>query len=310
MNIFLFIDMNEKQKSRIREVAAGDTVYVSADYHDDAARESAFADCEVVLGNVPENWLDKTHRLRWMQLESIGFNAYRHCKDLLMQKRIMLTNLPGFFDDAVAQSSLAGILAHYRGIAQLVLLKEKKEWKGEAMRKKIKIITGAHVVLFGYGGINRRLEELLAPFRCHITCFGKTWTRHSLNNALADADIIICAVPETDATVGVFDQKRLAILKDDALFVNVGRGSVVKEEALIDVLADHRIGGAVLDVTLDEPLPTNHPFWTLPNILLTQHSGGGSVDELARKIDVFAENFKRYRNRQPLHGVVDFTRGY
>ena len=111
-------------------------------------------------------------------------------------------------------------------------------------------------------------------------------------------------------SIQLFNHARLSLLKQDALFVNVGRGSVVDEHALAQALQNRRIASAVIDVTVDEPLPHDHPFWTLPNTLLTQHSGGGTKDELDRKIDLFAENLARYREQEQLFGIVDFARGY
>ena len=117
-------------------------------------------------------------------------------------------------------------------------------------------------------------------------------------------------MPETDATIGLFNAARLGLLKAGALFVNFGRGSVVDEDALAAALNSRAIGGAVIDVTLREPLPGGHPFWTAPNTILTQHTGGGTADEIDRKIDVFAENLARYRDGEPLVGIVDIERGY
>ena len=110
--------------------------------------------------------------------------------------------------------------------------------------------------------------------------------------------------------VGVFDAARLSRFKPTALFVNVGRGSVVAEDALAERLHAGRLAGAVIDVTVREPLPQDHPFWTCPNLILTQHSGGGTEDEIDRVIDVFAGNLARYREGKPLAGVVDFEKGY
>ena len=92
--------------------------------------------------------------------------------------------------------------------------------------------------------------------------------------------------------------------------MNFGRGSVVDENALIEILMQKRIRGAGIDVTMDEPLPENHGLWTCPNTIITQHTGGGTVDEIPRKIEWFSDNLKRFRNGETLQGIVDFERGY
>ncbi len=310
MEIYLSFELNKPQITRLRKLTENGHLHIRTDYDDNAEIDPAFADCEVVFGNVPAAWLEKTSKLRWVQLESVGFGEYRNLDWSVLEKQITITNLAGFFSDPVAQSTLAGILAHFRGIDQLVLLKHNKEWVGDPIREELRSLTGVDVVLFGYGSINQRLAELLTPYQCHITHFGSDWTPAQLDQALAVADIVVCTVPETNATIRVFEQARLDLLKKDALFVNVGRGSVVDEQALAVTLDNHEIGGAVIDVTLEEPLPDEHPFWTAPNMILTQHSGGGSRDELDRKIDIFAENLARYRAGKTLLSVVDFERGY
>ena len=99
-------------------------------------------------------------------------------------------------------------------------------------------------------------------------------------------------------------------MQHHAVFANFGRGTIVEEAALLSALRGGRLGGAVLDVTQEEPLPSHHPFWNCPNTILTQHSGGGSHDEIDGKIDVFLENFNRYRRGETLAGIVDMTKGY
>ncbi len=310
MEIYLSFELNDTQIARLRKLTKNGHLCLRTDYDDNAEMDPAFAECEVVFGNVPAAWLEKTSKLRWVQLESVGFGEYRKLDWPVLKEQITLTNLAGFFSDPVAQSTLAGILAHYRGMDQLALLKHNKKWVGDPIREGLRSLTGVAVVLFGYGSINRRLAELLTPYQCQITHFVSDWKPAQLDQALVLADIVVCAVPETNATSGLFDQARLDLLKQDALFVNVGRGSIVDEQALAASLENHEIGGAVIDVTIDEPLPDDHAFWTAPNMILTQHSGGGSRDELDRKIDVFAENLVRYCAGETLLSVVDFERGY
>ena len=164
--------------------------------------------------------------------------------------------------------------------------------------------------MVGFGAINQRLATLLAPFNCQITPIRTATPVDKMDRALATADIVVCCAPDTLATRGMFDAARLALLPKHAVFANFGRGSIVNEASLADALNNGQIGGALLDVTEDEPLPTSHPFWKCRNTILTQHSGGGTADELDKKIDVFLSNFTRFRNGEPLVGIVDMKRGY
>lgn len=310
MEIFVSLDLTRRQGARLETIAGADRLHRHGCFAADAPLEPAFTNCEVVFGNVPARWLPRSRTLRWLQLESAGFGEYRGLDWQTLGRDVTVTNLAGFFAEPVAETALAGILALYRGLDRLVRLQAAGDWQGDRMRPSLKTLAGANVVLFGNGAINRRLAALLQPFDCAIEPFGRDWTADRLDGALARADVVVSAVPETDATVGLFDAARLALLKPTAVFVNLGRGSVLAEEALAQGLRDGRLGGALIDVTREEPLPPDHEFWGCPNLILTQHTGGGSEDEVDRKIEVFADNLARYRAGRPLVGIVDFGKGY
>lgn len=310
MEIFVSADLTDPQLTRLQDHAGADTIHVHDYFSEDADIEPSFADCEVVFGNVPASWLMRSKAIRWMQLDSVGFDEYGDLEWRELGKDITVTNLAGFFAEPVAETALAGILALYRGIDRLVRLQSARDWQGERLRQGLHSLHGANVVLFGYGSINRRLAAILHPFGCNIIHFSRGWTAEQLDGALSEADIVVSAVPETNATIGLFDAARLSLLKPTALFVNLGRGSVVAEDALARRLREGRLGGAVIDVTSSEPLPHEHDFWTCPNLILTQHTGGGTEDEMDRKIETFAHNLARYRSGKPLVGIVDFEKGY
>ena len=310
MEIFVAIDLTEDQAARLRDIAGPDVLHLCGEVQGDATVVPPFLGSEVAFGNLPPSWLPATQALRWVQLESVGFGEYTDLDWDGLGQRVTLTNLAGFFADPVAESALAGILALYRGIDRQVALKRDRHWQGDRLRPAMRVLKGATVVLFGYGAINRRLEALLAPFECVTLPFDSSWRPAALDKALSRADVVVSTVPDTPATRGVFNRERLACLPKDALFVNFGRGSVVEEQALAEALTGGRLGGAVLDVTLNEPLPRDHAFWTCPNTIITQHSGGGSRDEIDRKIEVFAANLARYRKGEDLAGTVDFSKGY
>jgi glyoxylate/hydroxypyruvate reductase A len=266
--------------------------------------------CPIIFGNPDPEVIAANSQLRWLQLESVGFGEYSALDWRRGDGKIVVTNLAGFFAEPVAESALAGILALYRGINDLVRYQSDGRWVGDPLRTKLKTLRHARVVLFGFGAINSRLAQLLAPFDCTVTSVTTGSAAGALDEALAQADIVVCTVPATPATRGIFDAGRLALMPTGAIFCNFGRGSVVDENALADALGSARLGGALIDVTDEEPLPAIHQFWALPNLILTQHSGGGTMDELDRKIDVFLANLARFRTGMPLEGVVDFTRGY
>ena len=309
MLIIVTHEMTDRHQRRLGSIADGDTVRFFKPFDHDAPVHDAFLGAQIVFGDVPPAWLTQTPTLRWIQLGSVGFDSYTQLDWRSLREQITVTNLTGFFAEPVAESALAGILALYRGIDALVLLKQKEQWQKDALRARSQVLQGAKVLLVGYGTINRRIADLLVPFECEVTALASDSTTDELDTALPGADIVVCAAPETPSTRGLFDVNRLARMKKDALFINLGRGSIIHEEALIDWVTNGG-GGAVLDVTEKEPLPADHPFWTCPRIMLLQHTGGGSVDEIDRKIDVFKENLLRFRAGEPLANIVDWNRGY
>ncbi|WP_188394018.1 D-2-hydroxyacid dehydrogenase [Mesorhizobium sp. SARCC-RB16n] len=272
--------------------------------------EDAPCDCEIVFGNPEASIVSANAKLRWMQLESVGFGEYVGLDWTRPEGRVTVTNLAGFFADPVAETALAGILALYRGIDVLVRFQSEHRWVGDPLRASLRSLKGAAVVLVGHGAINRRLAELLVPFGCSIKPITRSSPASVLDEALGQADLVVCTAPDAAGTKSLFDVARLAKLPAGAVFCNFGRGSIVDEDALADALEEGRLGGAVIDVTRQEPLPSGHRFWATPNLILTQHSGGGTADELDRKIDLFLANLSRFRAGVPLEGVVDFSRGY
>ena len=310
MKVFCNLLLSNVQKDRLQNGLGK----VQLNHFDESVPESVarpyFEKSEIAFGNPPSSWLATHLSLRWVQLESVGFGEYLSLDWDTLGKRVTVTNLSGFFADPVAESILAGILSLYRGIDQLVLLKHNVEWQGDPLRPSLRTLNASHVVLFGQGAINSRFAELIAPFRCHITQFGRGWTNALLDEALAQADLVVSTVPDTPKTRGVFDRRRLNQFKRGSIFVNFGRGSVVDDDALADALQSGLLRGAVIDVTRDEPLPAEHRFWQTPNMILTQHSGGGTSNEIDRKIDWFLDNFGRYQRGEKLNAIVDFSRGY
>jgi phosphoglycerate dehydrogenase-like enzyme len=307
MKIFACLSLTPTQLARLRASLPHDELIYRPDEEKDA---QSLAGCEVAFGNPPPSWLTEARDLRWIQLESVGFGEYGALDWATLGKRLKISKLAGFFAEPVAQSILAGILSLYRGIGQLAVLQEKRQWVGGALRPSLKTLQRANVVLFGAGAINNRVAELLRPYDCQMARFGRSWTKDALDTALRRADLTIAVVPHTPGTTDVFDRRRLALLKPLSMFVNFGRGSLLDEDALADALESGALGGAVIDVTRDEPLPPEHRFWRTRNLLLTQHTGGGTGDEADRKIDVFLANLERYKRDMAPLSIVDFKRGY
>ena len=310
MKIFVSNALNEAEKEQLLAEGLDDVFFLHNEFDDNDEPHEEFLESNICFGNVPPSWLAVNPNLEWIQLISVGFGEYLNLNWEKLSLQIRMTNLAGFFAEPVAQSMLAGLLAIYRGIEQLTLLKESVKWVGDPIRENLKTLGNSKVLLFGYGSINQRFSKLIEPFGCQVNHLDDQSTLDELDQILPSADVVISTVPETSRTRGIFDKTRLKRFKQEAVFMNFGRGSVVDEYALIEILMQKRIRGAVIDVTMDEPLPENHGLWKCPNTIITQHSGGGTADEVPRKIEWFGDNLKRFRNGEALQGIVDFGRGY
>lgn len=303
------------QRSRLEAALAAHTLTFCAEFPEFEKR-AAVATAHVIFGNVPAAWLSAAAGLRWVQLESAGVDAYLGLNATPRAAAVVLTNLAGFYDRAVAEAALAGILAFYRQLPRLLVAQPAARWIKSEVEPAIRALAGQRVLLLGAGGIARRLARVLAAFDAEVQFFSRTArtgalaTPAELDTALATTDLLINTLPHTPATIGFLDHARLARLKRDAVVVNVGRGSTLDEAALLSLLDAGHLGGAVLDVTAIEPLPVGSPLWRHPRVLLTQHTGGRFPGETDRKIDVFLANVTRFERGEPLHSGVDVTRGY
>ncbi|PPK85888.1 phosphoglycerate dehydrogenase-like enzyme [Neolewinella xylanilytica] len=270
-------------------------------------------DAEIILGNPPVAWLRDVGDLRWMQLSSAGFRPYTALADEKVSFQI--TNCAGLFGTPVAETALAGILALLRRIPTFVRDQEQRHWRGAAIRPELGTLSGKRVIVLGSGSIGGRFRQLLDGFDCRVATMGNHnvadfHTLRELDARLPEADVVMAALPDTEATRDMFDAPRLSLLSSTCIFANVGRGNLVDEQALLARLVDGTLGGAVLDVTRNEPLGQNDPLWKAPRTVLTQHSAGGAQDERRRIIDRFLHNLARYDRGRQLDYSVDLHRGY
>jgi len=316
--VFIRCALMDSQIDRIREqLPAQCTVHV-ADVNrasDEEAIEMLNAS-QVAFGQVPPRWLDGATQLEWLQLDSVGFDPYLGYDLDGRDQPLVMTNLRDLFSVPVAETVLAGLLALYRGIDPLQAARPQQDWCRGHVRSTLRCLSGANVLLAGYGSIGQAMDRIFKAMGCTVTAFARTnpeaqlHTVEALDQALPDADVVCLSLPETDQTAGLFDAQRLAKLRDSAVLVNVGRAGVVDEAALVDALNQRRLAGAVLDVTQAEPLPEGDPLWSTPNTILTQHTGGGFMSERQDKVTLFLENFERYRSGESLNNTIQLKRGY
>lgn len=250
-------------------------------------------------------------QIGWVQLPWAGIDPYREV--VARERGRTWSCAKGVYADPVAEHALALLLAGFR---QLPRYARAETWTGDAGRN----LFGARVTIVGGGGIARVLVDLLAPFRCSITVVRRTpqpmagvervLASDQLHEALDGAEALVLALPLLPDTRGMIGAEELALLDPDAWLVNVARGPHVDTAALVAALEAGRIGGAALDVTDPEPLPDGHPLWSLPNVVITPHTG--NTKAMARPLlsARITENVRRYVAGESLLGLVDAELGY
>ena len=270
----------------------------------------AFRSATIILGNPPAAWFSESlPNLTFWQLDSAGFDGY---KDVRLSATI--ANMGDYFARPCAETMVAGILALYRCIPELARLQSQSEWMGVPIRTRTNLLSSKRVVILGTGTIGQAVRQMLSGFNCETYLLARTDPKADLHSAdelkaiLPQIDIVVNCLPGT--ATGFFSADLIETMKLGSIYANVGRGSTTDEAALIYALQSGQLGGAVLDVTVSEPLPANNPLWTLPNVLLTQHTGGGQPDEDAGKVNQFLKNFKRFLSGEPLQDAVELGRGY
>jgi glyoxylate/hydroxypyruvate reductase A len=314
VKIYVGLPLSDSERQLLLARTPGDPVWFGHPAQPTETDRRAFLEAEVGLGAFPEDLLTSASRLRWWQLSSAGVDHLRHLDWSAVAGRVTCTNMRGVFAEPMVQTALGGILALLRALDQFVLLKPARDWQKPRLHTRTGRLDGAHVLLLGAGSVTSRLRAVLEPFRCTFTTYGRTHgdihTPTELDATLPRADIVCAALPETEATRDLINAARLAHFKRGAIFVNVGRGSLVVEADLIAALESGHLGGALLDVTRHEPLPPDDPLWRAPRTILTQHTCGGSNRVTTNILDFFEHNLARYRAGEPLENIVDWSRGY
>ena len=303
MNIFCNVSLNEIQKDLLKK-KINDNFFFMEDSREKSFEN--FMNCEVCFGNPELDWVTKSKNLKWIQLESVGFEKYSKVKI----PGLKISNLRGFFSIPVAETALAGILSLKRGINRLLSLKNKKKWLGSRIRPTLNLLNGSNVLILGAGSIGLKIKNLLEKFNCKILMYDKFKNDadliniNDLDNHLPNVDILIGCLPENNETKRLLDNYRINLLKKSSIIVNVGRGSLIDEKTLIHNIKSEKLAGAFLDVTDKEPISNDSPLWSIPNIILSQHSGGGYENEVNDKIIFFKKNLSRYKNKTLPKNIV------
>ena len=313
--ILITIPMEEKHKEKIKNIAFdGEIKYCSAS---EIIKEDV-CQAEIILGNVPAEFLKESKNLKWIQLNSAGANAY--IEKGVLKEGVILTNATGAYGLAISEHMLAMVLALQKKICLYTENQKNHLWKDEG---EVKSIYGSKTLVAGLGDIGGEfakrmyfLGSKVYGIKKHKTelpfYIEKMYQMEELEEILPEFDIVAVSLPETKETINLFNKSKFDKMKKGALFLNVGRGSIVNSLDLCEALNSGKLGGAGIDVADIEPLPKENPLWEADNILITPHISGGYhlKETLERVRNIAIENLKSYYENKPMKNLVDFQTGY
>lgn len=291
----------------------------------DPALLAAMSDAEVYFGfGLPRPLFLAAPRLRWVQSASAGVASLLYPE--MLASGVRITNSAVIMGDPIAEQALAGILYFVRNLDIAVDQQRRTEWNKQPFVDDASLareLSECRALIVGTGGIGSALARRLSALGCPCVGlrrrsdlppspgFERTGTLEDMDAELPDADIVVLATPLTPLTRGVLSVRRIDCLKPGAIVVNVARGALLDEGALIRNLASGRLRGAVLDVFHEEPLPVTSPLWGMRNVLITPHVAAVSPRLFwKRALELFIDNWERYRAGMPLRNQIDKHAGY
>ena len=318
MTILIPEEWADSLAPRIHEVVPGATIQTVSE---DGPPPETLKDAEVVLFHwrLGEEWLQElinvAPNLKWVQTLSAGVGYVLF--PAMVKSDIILTNGSGVFDIPIAETVLAYMLTVVRDLPEFLKQQRAHEWKKRSLNE----LHGSTVGIVGMGSIGSEVARLAQAFGTRVLATkrhpehggeraDRVLPNDELPELLAESDFIVITAPLTEETQHLIDAQAFEQMKPGAWLINIGRGGIVDEEALIDALREGRIAGACLDVFEEEPLPKDSPLWDLPNVIITPHNSGSTPKMEEREIDLFVENVRRYVSGDPMINVVDKQTGY
>lgn len=316
MKIVVTPPVNEAQKQLLEAAAEGQNfIYCEKP----EITEELLRDADIILGNLDDaKQLSWTKQLSWIQLNNAGTEGY--CEPGVLPEGAQLTNATGAYGLAISEHMIACLFALRKKLHLYYANQLEQKWRREGF---VGVVEGTTVLVLGLGDIGTTFARKMKALGCYIIgvkrhvgekpeWVDELYSMDEIENLLPRADVIAMSLPGNASTYHVLSRERIELLSQNAVIVNVGRGSAIDTEALADALYEGKIAGAALDVTDPEPLPEDHRLWQAPNALITPHiSGGFSLPEtLQQIIEIFAENLRHFQAGEKLRNLVDMETGY
>lgn len=262
--------------------------------------------------------LESAPNLRWQHTPSAGVEHILR-SPLFLERNIVLTNSAGVYAVPIAEFVMTFILNHAKQFAALRSLQAQHRWQ-QNIGLEFTELTDARLLIIGAGSIGQAIATRASAFGMHVwgtrrrveplPGFERVVGDQEWRSLIPAADYVVVAVPLTPQTKGMIDAEVLRSMRSSAYLINIARGAVVDEAALLAALEAGWIAGAGIDTFETEPLPADSPLWALPNVTVSPHCSGFSPYNDRRIVDLFLDNLQRYRSKQPLKNLVDRDAGY
>jgi phosphoglycerate dehydrogenase-like enzyme len=275
-------------------------------------------DVDAVYGQVTAEDFPSAKNLRWVQSPSAGVEWMWRVPGL-QDSDVMVTNMRGAHAATIAEHTFAMLLTHTRGLRTFDQLQRDHQWgRGELALSNIKGLT---MGIIGFGNIGRAIAHRATGFEMRVLAVdaetvpagegvAEVWPLSRLNDMCREADVLVISAPITPNSRGMVGQEQIRQMKRGSYILQMSRGAIVNEPALVDALEEGHLGGAGLDVTSTEPLPVGDPLWTAPNLIITPHSSAGSKLTSDLVWSILSENVGRFTRGEPLMNLVDKKRGW
>lgn len=313
LKILVSFNLDEEYVERIRSYLPGTDVKRSSD---PSVLLSEIHDAEVLLaGRFNTEMFAAAKRLKWVQAIAAGVDRFLFPE--FVSSDVILTNARGVHPAQVSDHVLALILAFSRKLGRFMKSQYARKWT----RLQCEELQGKVLGIVGLGAIGKEIARKAKCFGMRVlavdrdvavppTSVDELLKPPALSTLLKQSDFVALSVPLTRETEGLIGELELTTMKREAILINVSRGRIVREKALVRALREGKIGGAGLDVFEEEPLPPSSELWCMENVIITPHVAGSTPHYWAKVCDIFCENLKRYASGQPLINVIDKKAGY
>jgi D-2-hydroxyacid dehydrogenase (NADP+) len=277
------------------------------------------AQAEVILGAVPHELFQAAPKLRWVQATSSGVDAFLY--PAFRDSNVVLTSEKGLVGEHLADHGFGLLLLLTRQLTTAFKMGPDAWQHRPELRRQMVELSGLTMGIIGFGGTGRAMARRAQAFGMHCQAIDRDAVPPSpevaevqrpafLPTLLATSDVVAICCPLTPETQGLFDDEAFTHMKPSALLVNVTRGEVVVEDALVRALQARQIRGAALDVAPREPLPPDSALWDMANVVMTPHTAGASQYRAGRNIERFVRNLGHLQHHEALEGIIDKQRGY